>query len=84
MSKLSADKKSEIHKWLYTRLEEIVIWYEDCDAVDETLQNARKDIDKVLTEMTVKFKLKPVPFFPSLTFDTNNKIVVKFVQKELN
>lgn len=84
MSKLSADQKSDIQKWLYTRLEEIIIWYEGCDAVDETLQNAKRDVDSVLREMVVKFKLKPVPFYPSLTFDMNNKIVVKFVNREFN
>jgi exonuclease VII small subunit len=78
----------EITKYINDRFNSALEWYnspkEPCDVCQETLDNAQKDLDCVLKETKEKFKLKDLPCIAQVSFDVNNCLVAKLIDKKLN
>lgn len=75
-------KIKQFSKELEARLNDCLEWYRNCDVCDETLKNAKKDLNSVLKEVCKKYDFNNL--FTLTALFENDIIVVKILDKKLN
>lgn len=68
---------------LEQRLAAALEWYVDCDVCDQTLANARRDVESVLRDTCALFEITDVPFLLRVRFE-GDELVVTTVSRELS
>lgn len=76
-------ERTKFREELESRVDFILDWYKNCVRCDETLKNARRDVNGIFDEVCDKFGLSDPPISLQTRFGDDDCITIDVVNKEL-
>jgi len=81
---MNETRAKEFRKELERRLDIALSWYKDCIKCDETLQNARRDVNSVFKFVCKQYDITNSPVMLRTRFSDDNYIVVDYIDRNIN
>lgn len=81
---MNKTRAKEFRRDLERRLDIALDWYKDCIRCDETLKNARRDVNSVFDSVCKQYGITDSPIMLRTRFSDDNYIVVDYIDRKVN